>query len=445
VDARAEVAPRGRDRYIDSLRALALIRVVSYHLLGWAWLPLVFPSMGVMFALGGALVAASLSRGAASSVVRKRLRRLLPPLWALGAVLIPVMLWQGWTADPLTFSGTPLSWHALLLWVVPIYTPGGSAWASDLVLPLWYVRTYLWFLLLSPALLWLWRRWPRRTLAAPLGVLAVFTSGVVVGNGSRTDEVTLTLATFGACWLLGFAHHDGSLRRLPKRLVVPAALALLTLGAWWAHTHPAPGLGANIDNIPFANGMYCLGYVLLLLRFYPSFDWLARRRLLDRAVSALNARAMTIYLWGNIAGAAALVLEKRYVADRWYADGQDNLSRLVQYVLMWALIGGIVLAVGWVEDVAAGRRARLLPWPAARPRPAARHAAPRQRRPAPMGTPYVPAATPPPHLVIDLRDGVPPQATLIRAGGPGYRATAPTAVEDALRLPAPSTARTTYQ
>ena len=49
-----------------------------YHLFGWAWLPLVFPSMGVMFALAGSLMARSLKRPA-WSVIRGRLRRLLPP------------------------------------------------------------------------------------------------------------------------------------------------------------------------------------------------------------------------------------------------------------------------------------------------------------------------------------------------------------------------------
>jgi peptidoglycan/LPS O-acetylase OafA/YrhL len=406
----------GRDRYIDSLRALALVRVVTYHMLGWAWLPFVFPSMGVMFALAGGLVAASLSRAGHWTVLRKRIRRLLPPLWALGAVLVPLMLWQGWTHDPDTYSGTPLSWQALAFWIVPVYTPGSSEWGANMVLPLWYVRTYLWFLLLSPVLLWLWRRWPARTLAAPGLVLLAFTSGVVVANGSRTDEVVVSLATFGTCWLLGFAHHDGSLRRVPARVVVPVALVLVALGAAWAVTHPAPGLGVNLDDLPLANGLYCLGYVLLLLRFYPSFEWMARRRLLDRTVSALNARAMTVYLWGNTAGAAAIALEHRYGAASWYGYGNVGLSRTVQYALAWALIGLAVLALGWVEDVAGRRPARLLPWggprqPApqrrARPRLLRRRDVhhPRRRRPTAERTPE-PAAQP--DLVIDLRDGRPP-------------------------------------
>ena len=68
----------GRDRYFDALRAVALVRVVAYHTFGWAWAGMVFPSMGVMFALAGSLMAKSLERPA-FTVVRSRMRRLLPP------------------------------------------------------------------------------------------------------------------------------------------------------------------------------------------------------------------------------------------------------------------------------------------------------------------------------------------------------------------------------
>jgi peptidoglycan/LPS O-acetylase OafA/YrhL len=363
----------GRDRYIDTLRALALVRVVTYHLLGWAWLPILFPSMGVMFALAGGLAATSLSRAGHWTVLRKRVRRLLPPLWALGAVLVPVMIWRGWTHDPETHLGSALSWPALVTWVVPVYTPGGSDWGEPYTSALWYLSAYLWLLLLSPALLWLWRRWPLHTLAAPLLLLVAFTAGVVVPNGSRTDEMTLLLATYGGCWLLGFAHADGSLRRVRLRTAVPLALALMAAGAWWALTHPHPVMGANLDVIPFANGLYGLGFALLLLRCAPSFGWMRRRRVLDALVAAVNARAMTIYLWHNLAVGVALVLEARFVAGRFYAYGEDGLSRVVQYAVVWALIAVAVLALGWVEDVAARRRPRLLPWSGSRgssPRPA---------------------------------------------------------------------------
>jgi len=79
----ASAPVRQRDRYIDTLRAVALVRVMTYHSFGWAWLPLLFPSMGIMFALAGSLVAASLDRSPGNPwrVLRKRTVRLLPPVW----------------------------------------------------------------------------------------------------------------------------------------------------------------------------------------------------------------------------------------------------------------------------------------------------------------------------------------------------------------------------
>ena len=79
--------PAGRDRYFDTLRAVALIRVVTYHTFGWAWCGMIFPSMGIMFGLAGTLMAKSLERPALK-VVKSRLRRLLPPFWFWGLFVV---------------------------------------------------------------------------------------------------------------------------------------------------------------------------------------------------------------------------------------------------------------------------------------------------------------------------------------------------------------------
>jgi hypothetical protein len=61
--------------------------------------------MSVMFALGGALMAASPDRSGGAAVGR-RLRRLLPSLWVLAAVFVPAMLLTGLAVD----------WRLLLCW-----------------------------------------------------------------------------------------------------------------------------------------------------------------------------------------------------------------------------------------------------------------------------------------------------------------------------------------
>ena len=117
--APAPARKSGRDRYLDLLRALALVRVVFYHTFNWTWLPIVFPSMGVMFALAGSLMVRSLKRPALS-VIRGRLRRLLPPMWLFGAVVVPLMFLEGWRPDP----HHPNWWYGdLLYWILPFSEP----------------------------------------------------------------------------------------------------------------------------------------------------------------------------------------------------------------------------------------------------------------------------------------------------------------------------------
>src|SRR3954454_16601598 len=203
-----------RDRYVDVLRALALVRVMTYHALGWAWLPLLFPSMGIMFALAGGLVAVSLDRASSARVFwRKRIRRLLPPFWLFGAVALAGMWALGWSVTE--EAGLAFTWGAAWAWVLARAPPPFSAEGVDWVTPLWYIRTYLWFLLLSPALLWLFRRWPRVVLAAAPAVLAALELGLVPVS-TATGDTLQHLGIFGTCWLLGFAHHDGAIGRLRR-------------------------------------------------------------------------------------------------------------------------------------------------------------------------------------------------------------------------------------
>src|SRR3954447_6903846 len=194
-----------RDHYFDTLRAVAIVRVVSYHAFHVAPLALAFPSMGVMFALGGSLMAASLNRSGVHAV-KSRLRRLLPALWVMGLVLVPLMLAGGWVHKP--------AWPQLLLWVLPLATPPaghdiGNVGAEGAGV-LWYLATYLWLVLWSPLLLRFYRRWPLVALAAAPVALAVLPSYPFTAGNAITHTIGNVLV-FLPCWLLGFAHRDGAL------------------------------------------------------------------------------------------------------------------------------------------------------------------------------------------------------------------------------------------
>ena len=134
----------------------------------------------------------------------------------------------------------------------------------------------------------------------------------------------------------------------------------MAAGVWWALRHPADG-SVDLDDVPLAQALWSAGFVLLLLRLRPRCGVLARHPVADRVVGVFNARAVTVYLWHEVALMASVplidlmwrveVLERSGVLDSLWA----------QFAVAWVLIGVAVLCLGWVEDVAARRAARLLP------------------------------------------------------------------------------------
>ncbi|MCT7354030.1 acyltransferase [Streptomyces sp. 15-116A] len=355
--APTQAAGGGRDRYFDGLRALALVRVVAYHTFCWAWAGLVFPSMGVMFALAGTLMARSLRRPA-GKVVRSRVRRLLPPFWFWGLFVVGAMLVHGWMPG----------WQ-IVYWIVPLGDPPGSAWAEQAWEILWYLRTYLWFVLLSPLLLRLFRAAPVPVLVLSLAPIAAFTLAWQPPE-NRLGSALTDLATFLFCWLLGFAHHDGVLGRLRPLAVVPPALAALACGGWYALAHQASYGGTyDLDDNPLAQAFWSAGFVTLLMYAHARVRFgrgtpgrPPRFRRLDRLVTLFNARAVTIYLWHQPALILAVPLIDRFWEVPAFEAYLPLESQWFLFGVTWILLAVFVLACGWVEDVAARRTPRLLPW-----------------------------------------------------------------------------------
>ncbi|GGS06525.1 membrane protein [Micromonospora fulviviridis] len=351
-----------RNRYLDLLRFLAIVRVVVYHVTGWAALTLIFPAMSVMFALAGSLMAASLDRTGVPAVAR-RLRRLLPSLWVLAAVFVPAML----------LTGLPLT-PKVLLWLFPVSDPPANQWGAIALSPIWYLRDYLWFVLASPVALWLFRRAPLPTLLAPYALLGAIEFGVLANPPTVLREFGLY---FGA-WLLGFAHHDGLLRRIANRVLVPLAAALGAAGLCWILTHPGPR-GHDLNDIHLGNALWSAAFILVAIGRAPAAaPWVDRIPALGRAVTVLNRRALTVYLWHM-----PFVVALTPLVDVVGWSHQDPLGLAFRVALVFALVGVVTLLVGWVEDLAARRTPELVP---GRPRrSAAERAAAAPASPAPAG------------------------------------------------------------
>ncbi|HZM79136.1 MAG TPA: acyltransferase [Candidatus Limnocylindrales bacterium] len=338
-----------RSAYVDTLRALAIARVYIHHTLWIGWFTMVFPSMSVMFALAGFLTAVSLDRGGVTRTVWSRVRRLLPPLWGLAVVAVPVMLAVGWNS---------VHWADLVYWVVPLANPTTSDWAGAFALALWYLRAYLWFVLLSPILWWFFRRWPIPTLLAPMVAAVVMHSSMVNVPPSRALDVVSSTALYGTAWMLGFARHTGLLDRLSWKVCGAIAAALgAAAGAWALFVTPDVVTEMFIGT----------AFVVILMRLHPSMQWLTRLPKLKNAIAALNARAVTIYVWHlPVLFAAGTIVATLSGLD----PLNDTLGKTFAITLGTVFLVVAVMGTGWIEDLAARRRPMLIPVTAPAPAPA---------------------------------------------------------------------------
>jgi len=342
--------PASRDRTVDLLRAFSIGVVVVWHWvlsvthrqdgefvmanpiaevpLAWlaTWLLQVIP---VFFLVGGFvnLTAWDRTEGDARPFLRRRLIRLLRP----AAVFLAV-----WVVA-----------EAVLLVAVPGY-PGVVSYGLIVAVPLWFLAAYLWVVLLVPLTASAHRR---------AAVPAVVLLGAAV--------VTVDLARFGAgleafglvnsalVWVfvhqLGYLWRDGMLESLPRRwalvvagltgLVVVAVLdvyprsMVATVGDERSHMYPTTVGIATL-------AVFQLGVMLLLRPVLSS--WLRRRRVW-KAVVAINAVIMTVFLWHTTALLMALALVEvtglpihPEPTAAWWA--QRPLWLLVPGVLLAALV-----------------------------------------------------------------------------------------------------------
>lgn len=340
------------DPYLRVLAAVSLVVVVSGIALGPAWLPLVFPAVGVLFAVGGAVAASAVDRtGSARAFLRRALTAFLLPFWLFAGAVVTTMLVLGWSADP--YQGTePFSGSTAWLWAVPISHPPMSTEGLPWAISSSYAPALLWLVLATPALLWLFRRWPWRLLSVPVTTLLLLTTGLVTVTGSAR-RVLLEVCVYACCWLVGFARADGRLARIPLRPALLAGTALIGSALVYVAWRQEVSEAGTIDDLPLAALLHSLGAVLLLFRIPWRGDRLVRGWL-GAAGAAVGGRALTVFLWTPAAAAAAVpVLAASPLAAYHTADASGALLR---YGTTWLLLLAVALLLGWAEDVGAGRR-----------------------------------------------------------------------------------------
>ncbi|WP_084796146.1 acyltransferase family protein [Pseudonocardia asaccharolytica] len=315
LDRRVAETPASRDLTVDLLRALCIGVVVGWH---WALsvirrhdgqyvmanpiadIPLAWPAtwllqvMPVFFLIGGFanLVAWDRAEHRAGPFLRRRLARLLRP----AAVFLAV-----WAVI-----------EAVAAIAVPGY-PGVLSYGLILVTPLWFLAAYLWVVLLVPLTAAAHRR-AAGPVVALLGAVVVAVDMARFGAGLEAFGVVNTVLVWVFVHQLGYLWRDGMLESPHRRcapavaglagLVVVAALEVYpasmvaTEGAGLSHMYPTT---AGIA----ALAVFQLGVVALLRPLLSA--WIRRRRVW-RAVVAVNAVAMTVFLWQMTAMLVTLVV-----------------------------------------------------------------------------------------------------------------------------------------
>ncbi|MFF4488683.1 acyltransferase [Streptomyces sp. NPDC001544] len=342
-----------RDRYVDFLRAWAIVLVVLGHWLitalvrepggqitapellaavPWTqWLTLAFQIMPLFFLAGGHAASGSWSRARAAGATasgwlgRRALRLLLPTGVYSGLVLLAVGVCSvaGVDADTLQLVG----------------------WA--MAMQFWFLPVYLLLSALTPALHAAHRRWGLVVPSAAGGVALGVDALVVTAHAPYVGLLDYVLV-WGVAYQLGFCWRDGLLtgrRLVPLTMAAGGAVAfaaLVALGPFPVSLILVTGQTPSNTNPPSAAMLaWVVAQVGLCLLVAP-----AVRRLLDhervwRLVRPAGAASMTLYLWHMLPVLA--------VAAAFYLTGlapEPTLGSAAWWGLRapWLLVLGVVLA-----------------------------------------------------------------------------------------------------
>lgn len=354
-DVAAPSTARARDAALDLLRSVALGRVILWHAFAATWMTTI-AAMPVMFFVVGSLLGAGGTGGASRYLdfVRRRGRRLLLPFWGYGIAVAATMIYVPLHDDRWASPGG-IALRALT-WVVPLIDPVDSTWHGGwLSNHLWYLRAYLWIVLLAPLLVGAARRfWTSVALfglaLAQLEALGRF--GVVLPGGTAARVLLGDAVTYGFFAFLGVAYRQrgqGAIAAVPRW-----ALGLVAAGAGasvvaWTQRYDVPDGGIN-GSYPLivATGVAWLAAIGMA---EPLIRRIAERPAVGRVTATISSRAVTIYLWHP----AAIVIAQAVLPDR------SPLRPVAVLAATALLVAVVILAIGWVEDLAAGRWAWRVP------------------------------------------------------------------------------------
>lgn len=280
-----------RDASLDGLRALAILRVITWHASGWAWTTWVISSVPAMFAVSGALLSRSYSSNGIISSLQKRFKRLLPPLW-LYCGLVLAISWRAHvnTSGPWTFF-FPLQQPKSLI---------ASEWFTS---ALWYIRAYIWVLLFSPIIYFAVQK--ARSIIPSIGMVTVVLLGWKSIDTSSAGWIVGDVVLYATCTAAGMAWLSAN-RPEPSRLRLTSIAFLVCTTLWLLLRDSSTKIVNNDHVLHLFVGGFWISILLLAPQVLSAFAS-------TRPAQFLNRFPLTVYLWHSaIAWGLWQLLPQRY-------------------------------------------------------------------------------------------------------------------------------------
>ncbi|WP_264935729.1 acyltransferase [Streptomyces sp. A012304] len=341
-----------RDRYVDFLRAWAILLVVAGHWLitglvrhpdgeigapellatiPWTqWLTLGFQIMPLFFLAGGYAAAGSWTRARAAGgtvagwVGQRAVRLLLPAGVYSGPVLTAVGVCAAVGVDPATL--------ALVGWAM--------------AMQFWFLPVYLLLSALTPALHALHRRWGP-AVPAGMGAVALLVGVLDVAADAPYVGTLNYVLVWGVVYQLGFCWRDGLVggtRSLPAALAVGGGAgfaALVGFGPFPVSLILVTGQDPSNTNPPSAAMLaWAVAQVGLCLLVAPRVRRLLERERVWRAVRVTGAASMTLYLWHML---PVLVLAAAFYLTGLAPQPAFGSAAWWGWRVPWLLLLGVVL------------------------------------------------------------------------------------------------------
>ena len=362
VKEMAANTPEERNRYVDFLRAVSILMVVTGHWLIVAlyyqdgtltpgdllelkpntqWMTWLFQVMPIFFIVGGYANAVSLESARRREVgyagwLAARLHRLVTPLLAL---LI------GWALLALAFYFIGVSGD-----ITRLASRGA-------LIPIWFLAIYILVVILAPTMYNAWRRWGFVSFFALAGMGALVDAAFFMANLEW-----MGWSNYFWVWLsvhhLGFAWRDGRLGT-PARLLLYSAIGLGILSLLiFKGPYPFAMVGSPDEGLSntlppkitlLALGVFQFG--LLLAVEAPMRRLLSSVRIWAATV-LINSMIMTLYLWHITV--MVVVVSLAYLADGFGLGIEPGTSewwftRPVWLAVLYAILLPLTFALAPLE------------------------------------------------------------------------------------------------